>query len=133
MKRLCTALLLFFAWVAPAFAQQGHPLTGTWQGDWGPNANTRHFLTLIMEWDGKRITGIANPGPDSTEIDQLTLNAADWSVAIDMDLKDSEGKTVHFRGTGKLNELGSQNRVIEGTWNADGQSGTFTLTRQSGA
>src|SRR5690606_15075800 len=100
MKRTIATLLLLIGYATNALAQQGHPLTGTWQGEWGPNANTQHFVTLIMDWDGKRITGIANPGPDSTPIDQITLNANDWSVMIDMDMKDSQSQQLRFKAQG---------------------------------
>ena len=128
-----TALFLLGLCALPAMAQQGHPLSGTWQGDWGEQGGTAHFLTLIMEWDGSRITGIANPGPDSTAIDTMTLDASDWSVRIDMDIKDSAGNTVRFQGEGRLGNLGSQTRTLEGTWRGNGRSGRFSLTRQSGA
>src|SRR5688572_13194658 len=61
MTRLLTLLLLSVAAALPASAQEGHPLVGTWQGEWGNS----QFLTLILEWDGKNITGVANPGPDT--------------------------------------------------------------------
>ena len=34
-------------------AQEGHPLTGTWSGDWGPGADQRTHITMVMTWDGK--------------------------------------------------------------------------------
>jgi hypothetical protein len=132
MKRLVTTLALLSGLSAPAFAQQGHPLTGTWQGEWGTEGSNGNFLTLIMEWDGKAITGIANPGPDSTPIENLVLNSSDWSVDIDMPLKDAKSQMVQFKAEGTISDLGSQTRVLKGTWSDGTQSGPFTLTRQSG-
>src|SRR5690242_12608022 len=61
--------------VAPAvLAQEGHPLVGTWHGTWGPNAKERHDVTLVLEYDGKAITGMMNPGPDSVRFDKVTLD-----------------------------------------------------------
>ena len=54
------------SFMAPSFAQQGHPLTGTWNGDWGANPSQRTPVTLVMTWDGKDVKGIVNPGPDSS-------------------------------------------------------------------
>jgi len=114
-------------------AQEGHPLSGTWLGDWGTQESSQHFLTLIMEWDGTAISGQANPGPNTTSIGQITLHSADWSVSIDMPMKDDNGTQIQFKGQGKLENLGAQTRTLNGTWEANGESGTFTLTRQSGA
>src|SRR5262245_50015695 len=36
MRRRGILILLFLAAMVPMFAQEGHPLTGTWSGDWGP-------------------------------------------------------------------------------------------------
>ncbi|MDR2213707.1 MAG: hypothetical protein LBE21_08815 [Pseudomonadales bacterium] len=134
MKKYTIATLaLLLGFTTPAFAQQGHPLAGTWLGDWGPDASTRHFLILIMDWDGQAITGSANPGPDATPIDTLTLDSSDWSVNIDMTVKDSQSQPVHFKGEGTINDLGSQTRNITGTWSDDeGHNGSFRLERQSG-
>jgi hypothetical protein len=114
-------------------AQEGHPLVGTWQGDWGATAADRNFLTVIMNWDGKTITGLVNPGPDSSELQTVTLDSSTWSVSIETDVKDDAGQSHHIKAEGKLENIGSQTRTLNGTWE-DGQGkGTFTLTRQSGA
>jgi hypothetical protein len=133
MKRIITTLALLFGLAAaPAFAQQGHPLTGTWQGEWGTNGGPGNFLTLIMEWDGKTVTGLANPGPDSTRIESLTLDSSDWSVTMDMPLKDAKSQTLRFKAEGTISDIGSQTRALKGTWTDGKNSGTFELTRQSG-
>lgn len=131
LYRLIVPLLALAAF--PAAAQQGHPLTGTWQGEWEVAGQDQdHFLTLIMDWDGKTITGIANPGPDSTPVGRITLDSSTWTVAIDMDIKDSDGETVVFEGTGTLANVTDQTRTISGTWTGHADGGSFTLTRQSG-
>jgi hypothetical protein len=55
MRKLivCGAFLLL---IIPAFAQEGHPLTGTWHGDWGPRPTHRNDVTLVLDWDGKNIS-----------------------------------------------------------------------------
>src|SRR5215468_9183460 len=45
----------------PALAQFGHPLKGTWSGDWGASKDSRTHVVLEMNWDGKQITGNINP------------------------------------------------------------------------
>src|SRR5690606_9411191 len=65
MFKKVSGLLLALCLASAAGAQEGHPLVGTWQGEWGPN--NANFLTLILYWDGKAISGIVNPGPDQGE------------------------------------------------------------------
>ena len=55
---------LAWFWLALGLsAQQGHPLTGTWSGDWGATATQRNHVTLVMNWDGKNVTGVINQVP----------------------------------------------------------------------
>jgi hypothetical protein len=62
-------------------AQEGHPLTGTWSGDWGPNATDRTHVTLVMNWDGRSVTGTWNPGPDSVPLTSAVLDPTTWTVS----------------------------------------------------
>lgn len=110
------------------FAQEGHPLTGTWYGDWGPNATARNHLTIEMQWTGKEVTGTVNPGPNSYPL-KATLDSSKWTVHIEADAKDDKGTTAHVVADGKLDNIGSYNRTITGTWNYGNQKGTFKLRR----
>ena len=70
MKRTLSVICLLacVAIALPMLAQQksaaADPLTGTWTGDWGPATTQRNQVTFVMNWDGKNISGIINPGPD---------------------------------------------------------------------
>ena len=110
-------------------AQQGHPLSGTWSGDWGPTATQRTPVTMIMNWDGKNVTGLINPGPDAIPITSVAVDYATWTVRIEADSKDSSGKAVHIAAEGKLEDLGSYHRTISGTWRQDTAKGDFKITR----
>ncbi len=131
MHRRALLLSLFFALLAdvPARAQQGHPLTGTWSGDWGTTATKRTAITLVMNWDGKNVTGIINPGPDSIPIASVYVDYANWTVRIEADAKDSSGKAAHISAEGKLDDLGSYHRTITGVWQQGAVKGEFRLTR----
>ena len=71
--RFQLAVLIFILAIVPVFAQEGHPLTGTWHGDWGPTPTHRNDVTLVLEWDGKNISGLINPGPESIKLSKATL------------------------------------------------------------
>jgi len=112
------------------FAQEGHPLTGVWYGDWGAaNATQRNHLTIEMNWDGKEVKGLVNPGPDSFPLKVVTLDSSKWTVHIEADGKDDKGMPAHFVADGKLDNIGSYNRTITGTWNYGTSKATFKLRR----
>lgn len=109
-------------------AQQGHPLTGTWNGDWGPSPTERTQLTIVMNWDGKEVKSTINPGVDSAA-GVISLDPTTWTVLIETDLKDKSGKPSHVVATGKLEDVGAYHRTIIGTWRQGAVTGTFRLTR----
>jgi len=71
-RRPCSAAALvagvaLVACTVIAIAQEGHPLVGTWYGDWGATGaarQERHDVTIVMTWDGKTIGGTIDPGPE---------------------------------------------------------------------
>ena len=119
----CAALSIALA------AQEGHPLTGTWSGDWGATADKRTRITLVMTWDGKSIAGTVNPGPEAMTLGRVTVDYAKWTVRIEADGKDESGKPVRVLADGRIDNLGSWHRTLSGTWTQAGAKGTFKLTR----
>ena len=122
-------VLAVLALVTPALAQEGHPLTGTWSGDWGSAAAQRTHLTVVMNWDGKSVTGTINPGPDAIPIGSIVFDVSNWTVRIEADAKDQGGKPVHIAAEGRLEDIGSYHRKIAGTWMQGTARGDFRLTR----
>ena len=128
------ALFLFFIVVSlvagwTAFAQEGHPLTGTWSGDWGTSTTQRNHITLVLNWDGKNVTGVMNPGPDAVMLSQVFLDVTNWTVRIEADGKDQTGKAVHITAEGKLDDIASAHRKLTGAWTQGTTKGDFRLTR----
>jgi hypothetical protein len=113
----------------PAVAQEGHPLAGSWHGTMGPNATAQTDITLIMDWDGKTITGVVNPGFDQMTLQNAKLTPADWTVHFEIDSRDSAGRTVRCVVDGKIDKLGSDRRTLTGTWNCGNARADFELTR----
>jgi hypothetical protein len=118
---LVLGLLACLAVAGHAFAQEGHPLKGTWLGDWGPSKTDRNQVVVVMDWDGKQISGQINPGPNAIPIKSAILDPKGWTVHIEA------GQYVI---DGKIQNLGLYNRAIEGTWNHDNVKGDFRLQRQ---
>ena len=115
--------------VVPVLAQEGHPLVGSWHGDRGEPSAKRSPITLIMDWDGKQLTGVVNPGFEHMNLQNAKLNAKDWTVHFEVDSKDSAGKVIRCLVDGKIDKLGSDRRTLTGTWNCGTTKNDFKLTR----
>lgn len=127
-RPLLVAALLISVGAWPAPAQEGHPLTGTWSGDWGPSSSSRTHITMVMAWDGKTITGTINPGPDAVPVPAIQLDVANWTIRFEGTAKSGSG-AEKIAAEGKIAELGSPHRTITGTWRQGAGKGSFKLTR----
>lgn len=123
------AFLVFIGFAVTAAAQYGHPLKGSWSGDWGTSKEKRNRVLLELHWDGKAVTGAINPGPEAVLIRKASLDPANWTVSIEADGKDRSGNVVRYVIEGKLENIGSAYRVITGTWTQGAQKGDFKITR----
>ena len=94
---LCACLTL------TAVAQEGHPLIGTWSGEWGPSATDRKQILVIMEWNTTTLSGVINPGEaDEAPIRVGALDSTKWTVHLEADSKDEKGNPVKVTVDGKL-------------------------------
>jgi hypothetical protein len=132
MKRLVlAALAACMIAAAPALAQEGHPLKGSWLGTWAGNKIHGNDVLLVMTWDGKSITGTINPGTDNMAIKNASLNPEGWLVHLEADAKDKSGQPLTYVIDGKIENLPLFNRVITGTWKDNhGGTGVFRIGRQ---
>ena len=131
MRALIFILAVSFAALsgAPAVAQEGHPLKGSWIGTWANNKLHGNDVLVIMNWNGKQITGMINPGTDDIAFKTATLDPDKWTVRIEADAKSKAG-TVSYVIEGKLENLAMHNRSIVGTWKSSQGSGAFNIQRQ---
>lgn len=128
---------LILAFTIPALAQYGHPLKGTWSGEWWVTRGQENRVLLEFNWDGKQITGTLNPGPNPAPLQKVSLEPPaggvagamnPWALHFEADVKDQAGRTVRHVVDGKLVNLGAYNRVITGNWTAGAQKGEFKVT-----
>jgi len=66
----------------PVFAQYGHPLKGSWSGDWWLVKGKENRLLLDFNfvstgYGNTTLTGVLNPGPDQSPMQNLTLTPPD--------------------------------------------------------
>jgi hypothetical protein len=128
-----------------AAAQEGHPLTGTWYGDYGTSSDKRD-LTVTMEWDGRTVTGTINPGPNAAPIKAAALNITPgqpapegqnsttgkppiFHVRIEAELPNAAGKAERIVFEGTIQNPVAGNRTITGTWTQGTARGPFQLRR----
>ena len=127
---IITLSLVCLAFTAPAVAQEGHPLKGSWIGTWGPSQNHSNDVIIVLNWDGKSITGTINPGTDEIAIKNATLNPDGWVVHLEGDAKDKAGKTITYIIDGKIENLPKRDRSVVGTWKTATENGPFKISRQ---
>jgi len=130
MRALTLVLTLSLVALAggAAVAQEGHPLKGSWIGTWAGNKAGEDVL-MVLNWDGKAITGIINPGTDNITLKAATLDPDKWLVHFEADTKDKQG-AITYVIDGKLENLAMHNRFITGTWKSQRGSGAFRIQRQ---
>jgi hypothetical protein len=129
--RTFVMLLMWLALPASGVAQFGHPLDGQWSGQWGPKEKPNRLL-LNLDWDGKTITGVINPGPSAAIVKRVTLDYSDsssWAVKLEAEGKDASGKAVPIVVDGRLENIGAYRRILRGTWTQGNQKGEFVVTR----
>jgi hypothetical protein len=124
MFGVCTCLSL---WVVAAAAQEGHPLVGTWRGEWGPDAKQRHDLTFVMEFDGKQVTGVINPGFESMRLTTVALDPATWTVRFETEAREGN-KAVPVVIQARFEDVTNRHRSLVGTWTQGATKGDFKIT-----
>jgi hypothetical protein len=120
-KSFLSALVMYLLMTGTATAQEGHPLKGSWIGEWSGNSTHGDFVLLVMDWDGKNVTGVINPGTDDMVIESVTLNPSDWTVTI---------RAAGYELQGRIQELELPSRSIVGTWKNGNRNGKLEISRQ---
>ena len=143
--RSCFPCLLF---VSSVLAQEGHPAKGTWVGYWGPTA-TQNRLVIVMDYDGKNLSGTVNPGANAIPIKVARLEIVPgtpppkpgglvgeptFKIHIEADAKDTKGSAISIVADGTIQHVALPNRSLIGTWTqtSGGKAvkGDFRITRQ---
>ena len=106
-------------------SQEGFPLDGTWRGEWGPEGS-KSTVVIVMKWDGKNVNGMINPGPNVVRFSGPVLEPSDWTVHIEA--QSADGKPIVIEA--KLDDLGSYNRTLTGTWKQAGVNHPFKMARE---
>ena len=129
MKTLALTLAAVMTLVAQALiAQEGHPLSGSWHGQW-TNGTQKNNVVLFLRWESNNIVGTINPGPNAVPIKNSSVDATNWAVRLEGEGKDKAGKEVRVVIEGKIDKLGSYNRTLTGTWTQGAVKGELQAIR----
>ncbi|MDR2216303.1 MAG: hypothetical protein LBE59_10770, partial [Nevskiaceae bacterium] len=107
-------------------AQEGFPLDGTWRAKAVAADGSERTLVLVMQWDGKQVAGLINPGRNGISFTGGTLEPQGWKFTLNA--KDAGGADVRFEGT--IGDLGKVDRWVEGQWTEGGRSQTVRFVRE---
>jgi hypothetical protein len=131
---LCGRVLLLcglYSLGTAALGQEGHPMTGTWQGYWGNTPDERNFINLNLQWDGDNITGEVNPGPFVGTVREIRLDTGTWTAYFDLQVRDfRSGLPVNLAVEASMYNLGSPARMLKGRLLDGGETSYFTITRE---
>jgi hypothetical protein len=159
MNKTFLIFLLSFALAATsATAQEGHPAKGTWVGHWGPALTAQTRIVLVIDHDGKTMTGVFQPGPNAVPLKVARLDITPGKPAVgvargnsgqapqipavlpifkvyfEIDAKDTRGNPVAIVAEGTMNNVALPNRSITGTWTQTSGGNTskseFKIARQ---
>ena len=147
LRLICLLSLLLCAASAPA--QEGHPARGVWVGHWGPTLTAQSRIVVVMDHDGKTVSGVLNPGPNGVPLKVARLDITPgtpppkegvppilpiFKVYFEVDAKDAKGNPVAIVAEGTMENVGLPNRWIAGTWTQTSggkpAKSEFKITRQ---
>jgi len=121
----CTGVVLCLVLAVAARSQEGFPLDGTWRGEWGADGNTS-AVVIVMKWDGKNVNGMINPGPNVVRFSGPVLEPSNWTVRIEAQSRDGQPIVIDA----KLDDIGSYNRTLTGSWKQAGVDHPFKMARE---
>ncbi len=119
------AALLVLGIYVSVLSAADDPLTGTWVGDWGPSSMDRNQVTVELKWDGKKLTGTVNPGPNAVELKNATFDSKTNDVHFEADATSRRGTAIHYVIDGKV-----EKGTMSGSWSHDNRKGDFKITKK---
>lgn len=78
LRLICLSSFLLCAASAPA--QEGHPAKGVWVGYWGPTSTAQSHIVVVMDHDGKTVSGVFNPGPNAVPLKVVQAGYHAWDA-----------------------------------------------------
>ena len=128
MKALTCLLILIIAVLSgcgsPAPSAEVDPLSGKWEGEWGPSPERQTNVVLELRWDGTTLTGTVNPGGRAAELGKSSFNPRTNAISMELDVNDLSGEPDHYSIQGKVD-----GKNMSGSWTRNKGAGTFKITK----
>ena len=96
----------------PASSGNGAP-SGTWSGDYGPDADRRDPVTLDLRWEDSILRGTVRAGPRSLDVHNGSFKPETGAITLEFDAQNN-GRTVHYMIDGKVN-----GNKMSGSWRTE--------------
>ena len=127
MKRTLSFLALGLLLAACASKTAGSTATpsGTWSGDYGPDAERREPVKLELRWQESNLRGVIQAGVRELPVTKASFKPETGAIMMEFDAQGNNGQTVHYVIEGKV-----EGNAMSGTWNHDNQRGDFRLTKR---
>jgi hypothetical protein len=82
-----------------------------------------------MDWDGKNVTGIMNPGLRSAPLEKTSLDPSTWAFHFEANYKDKAGAISRVVVDAKIQDVTNRRRSLVGTYTLGSQKGDFKASR----
>ena len=97
----------------------------------GPTPTAQNRIVLVIDHDGKTMSGVLNPGPKAVPLKTARLDITPgkpspgkgqppilpiFKVYFEIDAKDAKGTPVATVAEGTMHAVALYNRWVEGTW-----------------
>jgi hypothetical protein len=124
MKKFVIFALLLLSACASKPAVSGGPPSGTWSGDYGPDADRRDPVKLDLRWEATTLRGTVHAGPRELEVSKASFTPDTGAITLEFEAQ-ANGRPVHYVIEGKVD-----GNKMAGTWSHDGQQGDFKMTKE---
>src|SRR5580765_982958 len=114
--RALTCVMILTVLLLPACSstspsREVDPLTGRWEGEWGPSPERQTNVVLELKWDGTTLTGTVNPGGRAMELGKSSFNPKTNAISMELDARDVAGEPDHYSIQGKVD-----GKEMTGSW-----------------
>ncbi len=119
------AALLFMTACASKQAPSTDPPSGSWLGDYGPDAERREQIRLDLKWEDSNLRGVVRAGFRDLPVSKVSFKPETGAITMEFDAQGNNGQTVHYVIEGTV-----KGDAMTGTWSHDSQRGDFRLTKR---